>query len=98
MQVAVLVDYLSRSFWIFVVALHHVESLAAHLTLHAYRALLACFGVQHLHVNKRIVASYCCASLLEGVVQAGLRHTRRRLCQSVYTRDGHIHLFAHLLH
>ena len=97
-QIAVLVYHLGRGCGVLVVTLHHVESLAAHLALHAYGALLARLGVEHLHVYKRIVATHGLASLLEGVVQAGLRHTRRTLGESIHAGDGHIHLLAHLLH
>ena len=98
MQIAVLVDDLSCSLGILIVTLHHVEALAAHLALHANGTFLACFWVEHLYVYKRIVAAYGRATLFEGVVQTGLRHTRRRLGKSIYAGNGHIHLFADLLH
>ena len=97
-QISVLVYHLGCGCWVLVVTLHHVESLTAHLALNTWRALFARLWVKHLHVNKRIVATYGLASLLECVVQACLRHTRRALRQSVYARNGHIHFFAYLLH
>ena len=98
MQISILIYNLSRSCWVLVVTLHHVESLTAHLALHTHWALLARLRVKHLHVNKREVAAHCCASLLKCVVQTSLSHTRRALCQSIHAGDGHKHLLAHLLH
>ena len=97
-QIAVLVYHLGSGCWVLVVTLHHVESLTAHLALHAHWALLARLWVEHLHVAEWEVATYGLASLLEGIVQAGLRHTRRTLGESIHAGDGHKHLFAHLLH
>ena len=98
MQESVLVDDLGSSGWILVVALHDVEALAAHLALYAHGTFLARFRVEHLDLDKRIVAANSGATLFEGVVQAGLCHTWRRLCQTVHTGNGHKHLFADLLH
>ena len=77
MQIAVLVNHLSRSLRVLVVALHHVEALTAHLTLYADGTLLASLWVEHLHVDKRIVAAYGRATLLEGIVQTSLCHAWR---------------------
>ena len=98
MQIAVLVDHLGRSLWILIIALHHIKALAAHLTLHANGAFLAGFGVEHLHIYKWEIASHSSTTLLKSVVQAGLRHTRRALGQSVHAGNRHIHLFRYLLH
>ena len=75
-EVAVFVDDLSGGCRILIVALHHVEALAAHLTLYADGTLLTGLGIEHLDIYKRIVAAHRGATLLEGVVQTSLRHTR----------------------
>ena len=92
MQIAVLVDDLGGSFRVLVVSLHHVETLAAHFALHAHGTLLTRFRVEHFHIDKREVAAYRGTALLEGVVQTSLRHTRRRLGESIDAGNGHIHL------
>ena len=98
MEEAVLVDDLFCSLWILVIAFHHIESATAHLTLYTNRTFLACFRIEHFHLYKREVATYGGATLLEGIVQTSLRHTWRRLGESIDAGDGHIHLLRYLLH
>ena len=74
-QVSVLIDNLGCSLGVLVVTLHHVESLAAHLTLNANRNLLIGLGIQHLDVHELIVTSHGGVTHLIGIVYAGLAHT-----------------------
>ena len=98
MEKSVLVYHLSGGLRVLVVAFHHVEATAAHLSLNADRTFLARFGVEHLDLHKRIVASHGGATLFEGVVEASLCHSRRRLGESVDRCDGEEHLFRGAFH
>ena len=98
MQETILVDDLCRGLWILVVALHHVETSAAHLTLHTHGTFLVGLWVEHFHFHERIVAANSGATLLERVVQTSLCHTRRTLGQSIDAGDSHKHLLRDAFH
>ena len=98
MQESVLVYHLGSGLRILVVAFHHVEATAAHFALYAYRTFFSRLGVEHLHLHEGEVAAHRGAALLKGVVDVRLRHSRRRLGESVDAGDGQEHLLAHLFH
>ncbi len=74
MEETVGIDDLSSGLGILVIAFHHIEAAAAHLTLYAHGTFLAGVGVKHFHLHMRIVAAHGGAPLLESVAQTSVCH------------------------
>jgi alanyl-tRNA synthetase len=97
-QESICINHLCSSLRILVVTFHGIVTTVTHLSLNSYRTFLSCFRVENLHLSKLIITSYSCATHLERVVHARMRHSWRCLSKSINTGHLHVHLLFHLSH